>query len=198
MDINGGGYTFFSTSSLNYGTSLLESIYTDRTQILFRVLSRTNNQSQPYILTKQLSLYSAYNISIQYNNNVGYTTAYTTPQQSAAFGNYFFIGFIPKSLISTGTTQGCIANNVTVSFSNCNGDSNSYWALFSNMYAIGGGCCGGMASMSQWLNSALPQPNGYYMPLSFYYFAEILEGGCGGFGTSNTFTGYSGVAFGLI
>ena len=65
MAINGGGYTFVPWSSLSASTTMLTNIFSDTSQVLFRVISRSNANTQPYIITKQLSMYSSTPITIK-------------------------------------------------------------------------------------------------------------------------------------
>ena len=195
MVINGGGYTFIPTSALNYSSNIVDALFNDTSKVIFRLISRSSNQSQPFTIMEQLSNYANTPISIQRNNNIGYKTSYTTPMNN--FGNYYFVSFVPSAVLGPGVVQGYKSNNQSIPFTNCNSDTNSYWALFASLGAIGGGCCGGPATINTWISSALAHPLGTYMPTRYFYFAEILLGGCGGFSTSDRFTNYYGVAIGV-
>jgi hypothetical protein len=76
MKINGGGYTFLESSSLNLGQKLIDSVFHDKSQILFKLISRTNPQSQPYMVIKQLDDYANVPIGIMINNSSGYQSKY--------------------------------------------------------------------------------------------------------------------------
>ena len=172
MVISGGGWTFVPWSTLSASTTLLQSIYSDTSQVLFRLISRSNVASQPYIITKQLAMYSSIPISILENSYTGYTSPINT------IGNYVYIGLIPAALVHTGDTEGFIANGQSLSFTNCDGNGNTYFALFANLnptstsgYAMGNGI------FDSWLNAALAHPLGTYMPDSYYYYAEMHQGG---------------------
>lgn len=205
MEINGGGYTFLKASSLSNYQKLLSVIYTDTTQVLFRLRSKTNFQYQPYIVTKQLGNYSNIPIAIMINNSTGYNGYYGSSNKpigptpiNTPLGNYILVGFIPNAMIKSGTLMGFESNGNTVTFLNCDGNPNSFITLFSNLkannysnYNVGGGC------WIRWINSALPHPTGSFMPLSLIYFAELIQGGCRGYLQSNQFPNYYGVAIGL-
>jgi hypothetical protein len=173
MTINGGGYTFVPWSTLSASTTMLKSIFTDTSQVLFRLISRSNGNSQPYIITKQLSMYSSTPITIMQNSNTGFNTPI-----NIGIGNYVYIGLRPASSIYSGSIEGFIANGQSFSYSNCLGNPNSYWALFANLnptsssgYSVGNGI------FDSWLSAALPHPSGTYMPSTYFYFAEMHQGG---------------------
>ena len=76
MTINGGGYTFIQSSSLSLGQKLIDSVYNDKSQILFKLISRENPQSQPYMIIEQLNDYASIPIGIMINNSTGYQSKY--------------------------------------------------------------------------------------------------------------------------
>ena len=173
MTISGGGWTFVPWSSLSASSTLLSNIYSDTSQILFRLISRSNSQSQPYVITKQLTMYSSTPITIMENINTGFSTPV-----NVAVGNYVYIGLIPARSIAAGNYEGFIANGQSFGFSNCDGNPNSYFALFANLnptnpsgYVVGNGI------FDSWLGAALPHPLGTYMPSEYFYFAEMHQGG---------------------
>ncbi len=76
MKINGGGYTFLKSSSLSLGQKLIDSVFHDKSQILYKLMSRKNPQSQPYTVIKQLDDYASVPIGIMINNSTGYQGKY--------------------------------------------------------------------------------------------------------------------------
>ena len=93
MVLRGGGYTFIDHNSFKDVFPVLNSIFTDKSQVLFRIQSQKEKYYQPYILTKQLWEFSNSSISIMYNSN----TAYSTPLNTI-IGNYMFVGFVPRKV----------------------------------------------------------------------------------------------------
>ena len=173
MIINGGGYTFLPWSSLSASSTLLSSIYNDKTQVLFRLISRSNSAYQPYILTTQLSMYSGIPISIFENSSPGFNSPV-----NIGLGNHIYIGFLSVAQIYPGIVQGFTANGQNIAFVNCDGNPNSYFSLFANLnptstsgYSVGNGL------FDPWINSAISHPYGTYMPSSYFYFTEMHQGG---------------------
>ena len=76
MTINGGGYTFLQSSSLSLGQKLIDSVYNDKSHFLFKLISRENPQSQPYMIIEQLNEYASVPIGIMINNSTGYQSKY--------------------------------------------------------------------------------------------------------------------------
>ena len=173
MAINGGGYTFVPWSSLSASTTMLTNIFSDTSQVLFRVISRSNANTQPYIITKQLSMYSSTPITIKQNSY----SSFTAPL-NLAIGNYVYIGFMPAASIKQGFTEGFIANGQSISYPNCDGNPNAYWALFANLNPTSSsGYFAGNGVFDTWLSTALAHPLGTYMPSTYFYFAEMTQGG---------------------
>ena len=199
MAINGGGYTFFSWSTLSLSTSILPNIYTDKTHVLFRIIDKTNNANQPYIITTQITTYAAIPISIQQNAFV----SYSSPSNAAlGMSSYVFIGFVPASLGAvSGSIYGFTANGFQITFTSCGTNPASYFALFSNINPSSGNFFSFSGNMvSTWISHSLPHPLSTFMPTSYYYFTEVGQGGCGDYQTSNIATkwgNYYGTAFGV-
>ncbi len=194
MEIDGGGYTFVPWTSLSQSSSMLQDIYNDTSKILFRLISRNNSQSQPFVLTTQLSIYSSKPISILENSYAGYTKPI-----NVNVGSYVFIGFLPASFANVnGQIQGLGANGVQVNFTNCFGNPNSYFALFANLNPTStSGYTAGSGIFNTWKAKAIAHPSGTYMTVNYFYFTEMHQGGCGGYAQSDKWSDYYGVAFGM-
>ena len=194
MVIDGGGYTFVPWASLSQSNTMLQDIYTDKTKILFRLISRANNNDQPYVLTKQLSQYSNNPISVQENAHVGYNG----PNNN--FGPYLYIGFFSQAQIYQGITQGYSANGNQLSFTNCDGNPNAYFALFANLNPNAASLYNSPGNIiGNWKGSALPHPSGTYMPkFLFLFYGNSFKEDVGGYEQSDGWADYFGTAIGLI
>lgn len=180
MDIDGGGYTFLpyqTISSLLIDPNLLQNIYTNTSKVLFRLLSRSSNTTQPYILTTQLNNYSSIPIGIFVNSYVNYVKPI-----NINIGSYFYIGFLPLSIASIiGSIQGIKANGNQLSFTNCDGNPNSRIVLYPNLNPSNISNLNNFNTyVNQWKTSGLSHPLGKYMPVKYFYFTEMVFGGCGG------------------
>lgn len=112
MTINGGGYTFLPWSTINASSSILDSIYTDKTQVLFRLIGKTNENDQKYAIISQLTTYQTIPISIQINKNVGYHNPVNN------VGPYIYFGLLPMGYSKDGDSEGFSANGQDISFIN--------------------------------------------------------------------------------
>jgi hypothetical protein len=122
-------------------------------------------------------MYASTPITIMQNSNAGFVGRGGTPM-NLGIGNYILIGLRPASSIYVGSTEGFIANGQSLSYTNCDGNPNSYWALFANLNPTStSGYFAGNGIFDTWLATALPHPSGTYMPSSYFYFAEMTQGG---------------------
>jgi hypothetical protein len=191
MGLNGGGYTFLSPTHVSEMTDEeLQAMITDRSNVLMRV--RTANANQPYGVLQQLGAYRTYPIKIAINDY----SSYMRPLNSAALGDYLYIGFIPVSRANVKSVQGLSVNGVDVTFTNCDTNPNSYIALFPNnretaptthTYSV-------LYTMFQQMVSALrSNPSGRVMPDDFFTFMEMHQGGCGLYTQTDGRTSVGGV-----
>ena len=111
-------------NSLSQSTTMLQNIYNDTSQILFRIISRTNAADQPYIITTQLNSYINIPIAIKQNSYLQYTMP-----KNLAIGPYIYIGFLPASMVKITMAQGFSANGVQISFQNCDGQYLNYLGM---------------------------------------------------------------------
>ena len=143
-------------------------------------------------------------IGILFRQNTGYNSSlYKTPINTFT-NNYIFVGFIPANLVTPGVTRmGFVANGHPFDFRNCDGTTNSYFALFNVLNpSMSSSYTAGELMCSNWMKSSLPHPLSTYMPNEYFYFAEFHQGGCGGYCQSNSkfsfkTLNYYGVAIGV-
>ena len=104
MVINGGGYTFIEKSSLALlkNKNVLSSIYTDRSQVLLRLIATSDNQYQPYTIVQQLDNYAEVPIAVMVDETTEYTKTINKGDR------YIYIGLIPASFVSQGTLMGLL------------------------------------------------------------------------------------------
>ncbi|XP_060599750.1 uncharacterized protein LOC132753327 [Ruditapes philippinarum] len=188
------GYTFILKK--NAGKADLNRLRSYYTEVLVRHLRSNGHQYDTTM--EQISTYSSLNISIQYNANIDYKT----PINSATWGSYLYVGFLPISIAASKSTQGYRANGNDFTFSNCDSNPNSYLALFVNhnnndpngKYKK---CCY-KPLMRFWIEDAANQaPN--YIPCNYFYQFEMHMGGCGGYAINgyNTLDDIVGAALGF-
>ena len=99
---------------------------------------------------------------------------------------YLFLGFLPISLAAQGTVQGFKANGAQITFSNCDSNPNSYFAIFPNFaervpsnYGTGWGRFNYAPVCSGLLAKAAVPPSHRDMPCEYFMFMEAHFGGCG-------------------
>eukprot|EP00112_Aurelia_sp_Birch-Aquarium-sp1_P012948 Seg2728.3 transcript_id=Seg2728.3/GoldUCD/mRNA.D3Y31 product="hypothetical protein" protein_id=Seg2728.3/GoldUCD/D3Y31 len=173
MDVNNGGYTFLSNTSLSSLNSTdMVYLFTDRQSVLLRILMM--NGSQPYTVVKQYT--DTGGLSVQLNNY----THYRRPK-NVGISPYLYVGTLPKRNATKGTRQGFRSNDADIVFNNCDGNANNYFAFFartngksppspSSVYERRGVAI-------NWRKSAID--HGTRMPDDYFYFTEMGFGGCG-------------------
>ena len=191
------GYTFIRKDDLHLVSEAdLDALYTVNDHIMVRILY--TNGSQHDITMEQLSEFRGYALGFRLSNSVGYN-----PLLNQALAPYLYVGFLPQNLINmTGTRQGYSAGGVNFTFNSCDGNPNSYLAIFQNP---GGNpennyytsCCD-FPHINHWINRSQPIPNDKQMTEEFYYQYEIHMGGCGGYLSTKSKEGIiDGVSIGL-
>ena len=124
MEIDGGGWTFVTVDDLrNGGYAFLNNIQKNKTKVLYRLLSISDKTIQPYTLIEQLNQNTNYDISTQINENIEYA-----PTQNS--GSYVYNGLIKIVDTKAGDTYGFKSNGQEISFTNCDGNPNSYFVFF--------------------------------------------------------------------
>ena len=173
MDINGGAYTFISKNTLStIKQSDIDSIFTDKSHVLLR-LQKPNN-SQPYTIIQQYI--DTGGLSVQLNAFVNYTAPI-----NHAVSDYLFLGFLPKKYSHQNQTEGLISNGVNLTFRNCDGIPNHYFAFYSASPPSDTviHSCDDTKFDTKWRESAiLPNPSST-MPAEFFMPTELYFGGCG-------------------
>ncbi|XP_053405410.1 polycystic kidney disease protein 1-like 3 isoform X2 [Mercenaria mercenaria] len=177
---SGYGYTFVSKNTevdVNV-TYLLD----EREHVVIR--HKRSDGSQYTAEMEQLSRLSDTPLLIQFNGQTGYSTPI-----NQAMGPYIYIGFIPASDVYTEAEEGWKCNGQEITFTNCDGNPNSYIAFFFNKenasYTSNQG--GYSSIIFCWYELATQVSSNEYLPDEFFtpYF-EIHHGGCGGFGRGDT------------
>jgi hypothetical protein len=179
MGLNGGGYTFIDPEELPYLTDYeVQRIFTDKKSFLMR-LRKTDGQ-QPYEVLSQLPEYATVPLMIGLNHN----NYYNTPENRNHISNpYLYFGFLPANVANQrNVKQGVMVNNARIEYTNCNGDSNNYIALFPNFkeqmpsnryFSQSNNFFTHLIGSYKWT------PSKRVMPIEFFMFAEIHFGGCG-------------------
>ncbi|XP_053384566.1 uncharacterized protein LOC123536953 [Mercenaria mercenaria] len=188
---SGYGYTFISnTTAVDVDMALLMD---DTSHVIVR---HKRLDGQQYTSTiKQLDSFSSVPISIQFNGHAGYTTLLNTQ-----LAPYIYVGFIPTSLSNKGDTQGWKINNDPLTFNNCDGNPNSYFAFLFNHNNVGytNTASGHSSLLFSWYSSATQIPQLEYLPDEFFTsYYEIHHGGCGGFGTADGIADVTGATVGV-
>ncbi|KAL3837328.1 hypothetical protein ACJMK2_022693 [Sinanodonta woodiana] len=186
------GYTFVAAN-----TSVavnIDDLHTSSDHVWVRFLR--NNHAQTQTKVEQISIFkSRYQLSLQYSKNDGYATPL-----NANLGPYLYLGFLPASEAShNGATQGYRANGVDYTFSNCDGNQNSYLAFVFNPNnrphnEYHKTCCN-TPLIHQIVDTSTPAT--FNIPEYFYSYFEMHMGGCGGYGVPEEFVNVRGAALGM-
>lgn len=124
MEIDFGGWTFVTVDDLrNGGYTLLNNIQKDKSKVLFRLSLKRDSTIQPYTIIEELAEYSKSKISTQINENIDYA-----PTKNK--GSYVYNGLIKISDTVVNSKYGFKSNGKNLTFTNCDGDPNAYFAFF--------------------------------------------------------------------
>lgn len=173
MEINGGAYTFIASDSLsNINQSDIDAILTDKTNVLFRLLKLDN--TQPYTIIKQFI--NTGGLSVQLNAFKNYTQP-----MNHAISDYLFLGLLPKKNSRASQVEGFKSNGHNVSFTNCDGAKNNYFAFFSAKTATHTPvlACDDTKLDTNWRGTAISPKSSSIMPTKFFMLTEMHFGGCG-------------------
>ncbi|XP_052234811.1 uncharacterized protein LOC127847153 [Dreissena polymorpha] len=122
---NGDGYVYVSPSVPSDVDLNMASLSDDSS--LVKVIHRRHDGKQSEATIKQITAFNTLPVSVQFNKNDGYTGIL-----NAAMGPYVFTGFIPLFHNVKGGVQGWKVNGKEFTFTNCDGNPNSYFAVLFN------------------------------------------------------------------
>ena len=173
MEINGGGYTFFSSDSLSrINQSDIDAIFTNKTDVLLRLLKLDN--SQPYTVIRQYI--NTGGLSVQLNAFVNYTQP-----MNYQISDYLFLGLLPKKDSRPFQVEGLKSNGQDVTFVCCDAIKNNYFAFFSAKTATFTSvlACDQTNFDTNWRGTAIATNPSSIMPTRFFMLTELHFGGCG-------------------
>ena len=187
------GYTFISPDTI--GNVNMSAFHDDSSHVLIRHVKNDGNQYEAKV--GQITQYRSVPVSVQFNSHVGYQG-----HQRTDMSPYLFVGFIPEARTSRYDIQGWNVEDDDVTFTNCDGNPNSYFVVLFNhnnqeysSYSGGGYFKEIMFAWSLKSNAVVTGdelPDGFYAPEY-----EIHHGGCGGYSTGSIRPQINGVAIGV-
>lgn len=187
----GGGYTFISPET--YMNVNINHLSNDNSHVIIRHRRTTGLQYESRI--EQISRYKTRPVSVQYNAHNGYTgivNSMMTP--------YIFVGLTPVNLHDRnhrGDKQGYRSNGKDITFVNCDGNPNGYFAFLFNHNKVSVSGKGQSPAISRkWIDTSA-RVAGDRVPDKFFAFFELHFGGCGAYATPNHFVDVSGAAVGI-
>ena len=170
-EINGGGYTFFSDVTLAKITQAdLAMVFRNNNDVLLRLLKPDGRQS--YTVVKQYI--DTGGLSVQLTQHHGYTG----PRSSDTA--YIYLGLLPVAQSTKGDTQGLKSNEISVTFRNCDGNPNNYFAFFArpnNKPPNYNGHYEHRGMAVKWRETAIIHPS--RLPREYFLFTTVGFGGCG-------------------
>ena len=180
MDINGGVYTFISKNVVSaIKQSDIDSIFTDKSNVLLRLLKPDN--SQPYTIIQQYI--DTGGLSVQLNA----FHEYSQPKHYAA-SDYLFLGVLPQKDSRESQVEGLKSNGVNVTFTTCDRSGNSYFAFYSTDVANDQlvAACDATHFDTNWRKSAIYPNTSSIITNEFFMSTEIQFGGCGCYAESGS------------
>ena len=124
MGINSGGYTFIPPSIIpqlhSSDVSYLLNNNDRASDVLLRI-SRPDG-TQPFTVIKQFT--NTGGISVLLTNFEDYTKP-----ENIRLGEYIFLGITPAANATNNYVQGFVANNVPITFTNCDRIPNAYFVF---------------------------------------------------------------------
>ena len=197
MGINGGGYTFIPPSVIPQLHSSDVSYLLNNNDLARDVLLRISKPdgTEPYTVIKQFT--NTGGISVFLTNYEDYTKP-----ENTHLGEYIYLGITPAANVRNNNVQRFLANNVPITFTNCDRNPNANFAFYPNnneLRPIGRIQVPGISEA--WRQKAVTPFSGRRMPLEYFMFTEMHFGGCGSYSSSDTWlTSHSpalGTALGL-
>ena len=183
-------YTYIAPTDLT--TINLDDLYNNRKEVMIRHQRISGDQFEAKI--EQIQEYEDRDISIQYNSNVDYNGIINT-----MLGPYLYIGLLPIADIThQDDTQGYSVNGIDYTFTNCDGNENSYFALLFNADENSFGNTGGNnIFIRRWKDNAIAVSSNDELPDKFFSLYEIHFGGCGGLLTTPLLADVTGISIGI-
>ena len=195
MAIHGGGFTFLPRGLTRTPDAdlIVNALFRDRKNVLLKL--KKVDLSESYTLIQPHPNFAHTEFGVLVNSFAGYTKP-----RNAFMKDYLLLGIIPALAVRNGS-EGFISNGKIISFTNCDGTPNSYFAFLPNYnqeppsnYSH----LGGVADI--WCSKAtvITDPN-HRMPEEFFFFTEVHFGGCGTYSSSDQWTkyGFNATAIGI-
>ncbi|KAH3887846.1 hypothetical protein DPMN_011868 [Dreissena polymorpha] len=189
---NGDGYVYISPSISSDVDLNMTSLSDDSS--LVKVIHRRQNSKQYEATIQQINAFNTLPVSVQYNRHDGYQGVVNN-----AMGPYVFTGFVPLSHNVIHGVQGWKVNGKEFTFTNGDGNPNSYFAVLFNAIKSGYTSYKGWRNnlMHAWYDLATLVPVSDSLPESMFSTNyEIHHGGGGGYSIATTESDITGVAIG--
>ncbi len=197
MDVRGGGFTFVSTRAVTASatSSSISQLMTNKSSVLFRFV--TDKFEQYYSIVEQLDKFKNKPLSVAQNSNAGYAQPINKGTIGAA--GYLFVGVLDAVTASVkGTLQGYKSNGIPITFTNCDGNPNSYIALFPNHDELSPSSYHvPLGFFNRWSNTFTAIPASLKMPRKYFFFTEMHFGGCGVYSSSDNWGSVTASAVGV-
>lgn len=187
---SGYGYVFISNATdVDVDVS---SLMDDTSQVVVRH-KRANGQQYTSTI-EQLERYSSIPILVQFNVQIGDNALVNTQMTP-----FIYVRFIPETHTAPGNVEGWKVNGIERTFTNCDGNINSYFAFLFDHSQNGYTVSGNENSLTfDWYHSASQVDFNEQVPEEFFTsFYEIHHGGCGGYSTSDSVPDIVGAAVGV-
>ncbi|KAH3877462.1 uncharacterized protein LOC127871828 [Dreissena polymorpha] len=187
---HGYGYTFISPATrVNVD---IANLVTNRSHVLVRDRRKDGTQYEADL--SQITSHKNTPLSIQYNTYTSYREI-----QNPSMGPYVYVGFIPVTDTHLRGTEGYQMDGQDLTFTNCDGNSNSYFVFLFNAHGAAPSSYNPTYALmqKQWIDGARALPRGRYLPDAYFSFFEMHFGGCGAYGTPQHLPQVSGAAVGL-
>lgn len=187
----GGGYTFIYPETLI--SVNISALSNDYSHVLIRHRRTDGLQYESRI--EQIARYAYRPISVQYNSHSGYNGPVNSKMTP-----YVYVGLTPRTLEDNrshkGDTQGYRTNGKDITFINCDGNPNGYFAFLFNHNGVSSSGSYSPAVVRQWVDTAV-RVSDVAVPDKFLSSFELHFGGCGAFASMERVGGVTGAAVGI-
>ena len=145
-------------------------LFTDRQTVLMKILKL--DSTQPYTVVQQYRYTGG--LSVQLNSYSGHARP-----RNVGIAPYLYVGTLPAYYSSRTNPQGFRSNGLAMTYHNCDGNANNYFAFFarSNGQPAAHDGCENSGIIPNWRKSA--RNHGTKMPHAYFFFTEMHFGGCG-------------------